>query len=194
MTIYVATLALGSRPKQRLTRLRAEKGTLGMKANVREWMFTLPKELPPWELESRWTLECLKSDCRGQNPMDWRFFYTIGNLLKRKCLKWARMKPFEHLKHKLWPKEGLGVKLTIWLPTTKSQESTHFPYVQVTCNISLKRSWRGLQLCFRPHLNRRFSRKVMGPQSRGSLNLGNFGTPTGSPGTKYHLDVGFMEK
>jgi hypothetical protein len=26
---------------------------------------------------------------------------------------------FEHLKHKLWPKERPGVKLAIWLPTTK---------------------------------------------------------------------------
>jgi hypothetical protein len=31
--------------------------------------------------------------------------------------------PFGHLKHKLWPKEGLGIKLLIWLPTTKSWES-----------------------------------------------------------------------
>jgi hypothetical protein len=30
--------------------------------------------------------------------------------------------PFEHLKHKLWPKEKSGVKLPIWFPTTKSQE------------------------------------------------------------------------
>jgi len=31
---------------------------------------------------------------------------------------------FGHLKHKLWPKEKSGVKLAIWLLTTKSQEST----------------------------------------------------------------------
>jgi hypothetical protein len=35
--------------------------------------------------------------------------------------------PFRHFKHKLWPKEGSGVKLPIWLPTTKSQESPRFP-------------------------------------------------------------------
>ncbi len=29
-----------------------------------------PKETPTLELESRWTLECLESDCKGQNPMD----------------------------------------------------------------------------------------------------------------------------
>ncbi len=30
----------------------------------------LPRELPHWELESRWTPKCSESNCRGQNPMD----------------------------------------------------------------------------------------------------------------------------
>jgi hypothetical protein len=34
----------------------------------------------------------------------------------------------------------------------------------------------------------------MGPQSCGSPNFGNFGTPFGSPGTKCHLDVGLVER
>jgi hypothetical protein len=72
--------------------------------------------------------------------------------------------PFGHLKHKLWPKEGLGVKLPIWLPTTKSQESPQFLCVEVACNILLKNAQQGLQLCFRPHLHRRFAYKVMSPQ------------------------------
>jgi hypothetical protein len=42
-------------------------------------------------LESQWTPEFLESDCKNQNPMDWKFIYIIGKLLKRKCLKWARM-------------------------------------------------------------------------------------------------------
>jgi hypothetical protein len=83
--------------------------------------------------------------------------------------------PFGHLKHKLWPKERSGVKLAIWLPTTKNQESPRFLCVQVACNISLKSSWQGLQLFFRPHCNQRFACKVMGPQSRGSPNLGVLG-------------------
>jgi len=85
--------------------------------------------------------------------------------------------PFGHLKHKLWPKERPRVKLAIWLPTTKSQESTWLPCVQVTCDIPLKSSQWGLQLCFRPHFNRRFGHKVMGPQSCRSPNFGNFETP-----------------
>jgi hypothetical protein len=45
----------------------------------------------------------------------------------------------------------------------------------VTCHIPLKRSQWELQLCFKPHLNQGFEQKVMGIQSRGSLNFQNFG-------------------
>jgi hypothetical protein len=48
--------------------------------------------------------------------------------------------PFAHLKHKLWPKEGLGIKSPIWLPTTKSQESPQFTCLQVPYNIPLESS------------------------------------------------------
>jgi hypothetical protein len=73
--------------------------------------------------------------------------------------------PFTHLKHKLWPKERSGVKFAIWLLTTKSQESTRFPCVQVTCDILLESFQRGLQLCFRPHCNQRSAHQVMCLQS-----------------------------
>jgi hypothetical protein len=98
--------------------------------------------------------------------------------------------PFGHLKHKLWPREWPKVKLAIWLPTTKSQESTRFPYVHVECDISLKRCQQGLQLCFRPQLNQRSAHKVIGLQSHRSPNFGNFENPW----TKYHLDVGLVER
>jgi len=72
--------------------------------------------------------------------------------------------PFGHLKHKLWSKESLGVKLTIWLLTTKSRESTRFPCVQVACNIPLESSQRGLQLCFRLHFNPSLHSKLWAPK------------------------------
>jgi hypothetical protein len=50
-----------------------------------EWTLTFPSELPLWELESQWTPKSLGSDCKGQNPSDWRFFYIIKNILKLKC-------------------------------------------------------------------------------------------------------------
>jgi hypothetical protein len=102
--------------------------------------------------------------------------------------------PFEHLKHKLWPKERSGVKLAIWLPTIKSRESTQFPCVKMACDIPLKNSWQGLQLCFRPHLNQRFARKIMAPQSCGSPNLGDFGTPTLESWHKKPFGCGPMER
>jgi hypothetical protein len=55
------------------------------------WRLPLPSELPFWELESRWTSEPSKSNCRGQNTSHWRVLYIIEKLLKWKCLKWARI-------------------------------------------------------------------------------------------------------
>jgi hypothetical protein len=81
---------------------------------------------------------------------------------------------FGHLKHKLWSKERLRVKLTIWLLTIKSQKSTQFPYVQATCDIPLKRFGPGLQFCFRPHCNQRSAREVMGPPKLWQSQLWEF--------------------
>jgi hypothetical protein len=52
----------------------------------------------------------------------------------------------------------------------------------MTCDIPLECSQRELHLCFRPHLNSRYARKVMGLQS------------CGSPGDKSHFDVGPVER
>ncbi len=58
---------------------------------MREWTLTLPRQLPLWEMESRWSPETSKSNCRGQNPMACGVHYIIGKLLERRCLKWARI-------------------------------------------------------------------------------------------------------
>jgi hypothetical protein len=56
---------------------------------------TLPKvglrQLPLWELESRWTPKFSKDNCRGQNSIDWGVPYIIEKFLERKCLKWVCM-------------------------------------------------------------------------------------------------------
>jgi len=91
--------------------------------------------------------------------------------------------PFGYLKYKLWPKERSGIKLPIWFLTTKSRELPWFSYMQVACHISLESSWQGLQLCFRPHLNQRFTKKVISLQSHWSPNFKNFEIPNlGVPG------------
>jgi hypothetical protein len=94
---------------------------------------------------------------------------------------------FGHFKHKLWPKERPGVKLAIWLPTIKSQESPRFPCVQVACHIPLESSWQGLELFFKLHFNWRFLDKLWAPKVARVPTLGIFRLPFGSPGTKCHL-------
>jgi len=42
---------------------------------------------------------------------------------------------FGHLQHKLWQKERSGVKVAVWLSTTKSWESTRVSCVQMECDI-----------------------------------------------------------
>jgi hypothetical protein len=80
------------------------------------------------------------------------------------ALHWS----FGHLKPKLWAKEGPGVKLSVWLPTTKSQESTHSWRALGECDTSLKRSGQGLQDWFRPRPDPRSGWEVMVVQSPGS--------------------------
>jgi len=88
----------------------------------------------------------------------------------------ASHEPFEHLQHKLWQKEGSRVKLLVWLPTTKSQELTQPWGVQVECDTPLESFQGELQVCFRPHPNRRFEQRVMNSQSPDSPNQDNFRT------------------
>jgi hypothetical protein len=85
--------------------------------------------------------------------------------------------PFGYLNHKLWPKEGPIIKLSIWPPTIKSLESSWFTCVQVMCHILLKSSQGGLQLYFRPHLDWKSAQKVMGLQSHRRPHFENFETP-----------------
>jgi hypothetical protein len=91
---------------------------------------------------------------------------------------------FGDLQPKLWAKEGPGAKLTIWLPTTKSRESTSSWPSNRECNIALERSRRGLQLWFRPHCDQTLQSGVMSAQSCGTPFETISGLQLGSPGKK----------
>jgi hypothetical protein len=80
-------------------------------------------------LESSGTPATSELDNKKKNTSPWGVFYTVGKALKCRCRKIASHEPFGHLQHKLWAKEGSGVKLAVWLPTTKSQESTRSRHV-----------------------------------------------------------------
>jgi hypothetical protein len=91
--------------------------------------------------------------------------------------KMALHEPFGHLQPKLWAKEGPGVKLAVWLPTTKSRESTSSRRLQKECDGALQSSRGELQLWFRPHSNRRSEPGDMSVQSPESSTRDSFGTP-----------------
>jgi len=93
------------------------------------------------------------------------------------------------LQPKLWANERPGVKLAVWLPTTKSRESTCSWRLLEECDMALESSRRELQLWFRTRPNLSSGWGVMAVQSFGSP----VGTVSGlhfrSPNKMCHLDV-----
>jgi len=93
--------------------------------------------------------------------------------------------PFRHLTHKLWPKEGLRIKLAIWFSTIKSWESPQFTCMQ----------WSATYRC--KALNKRYKfssdlisigglhAKLCAPKVVGVPTMGISRLPFGSPRTKY---------
>jgi hypothetical protein len=139
-------------------------------------------------LESRWTPECSESDCKGQISMVGGVIHIIENLLRHRCLKWVRMTHLDIWNTSYSQRKGRESK---WQFDSRPLKVIRFPCVQASCDILLKRSWQGLQLCFRPHLKQRFAHKVMGPQSCRSPNFGNFGIPTWDSRDKKPFGCGF---
>jgi hypothetical protein len=191
LTLYmynVTTLTLGSWPRQRLAKVWGKSEAwesyfmlLGGWQYGRVWKLNLhtPKWTPTLGVGIPMDFWIFRKRLQGgQNPLDWRIPYTIGNILELRCLKWARMTHLDIWNTNYGQKKGRESNLAIWLPTNKMLESPQFPYVKVVCNIPLKSSWQGLQIFFTPHLHRRFSHKVMALQICGSPNFGNFETPT----------------
>jgi hypothetical protein len=72
---------------------------------------------------------------------------------------------FGHLQPKLWAKEGPGVKLAVWLSTTKSRESTSSQHCLEKCNMALESTWQELQLWLRTRPDSSSGRGVMALQS-----------------------------
>jgi hypothetical protein len=104
--------------------------------------------------------------------------------------------PFEHLKHKLWPKEGPGVKLASKPQTQplKVRDRPDFLACKLRatyCSKALNNSYKfALDLISIGSLHT----KLWASKVAGVLILGILGLPLGSPGTKCHLNVGPMAK
>jgi hypothetical protein len=124
------------------------------------------------DLESSGTPECLGFDSKVQNTSNWSVLGVIGKVLKRRYRKWPRIGHLDIYNPSYGQKEGPGVKLAVWLPTTKSRESTSSRPPNWKCDTLLERSRRGLQVWFRPRCDQTLQSGVMSSQSSG--------TPTGT--------------
>jgi hypothetical protein len=85
-----------------------------------------------------------------------------------------------------WAKEGSGIKLAVWLLTTKSQESTSSRRRLEECDMALERE---LQHWFKAHPDPSLGRGPMAVQSSGSLAETLSGLHFGSPNKMCHSDV-----
>jgi len=123
-----------------------------MQKSVREKTLTLPSELPSWELESRWNLECSKSDYKGQNPMVRGILHIIGKLLKLKCLKWAHMTHLDIWNTNYGLKKGRESNWQFDSRSLKVGNQPNFLVCRWFATYHWKACWE-LECFFRPHLN-----------------------------------------
>jgi hypothetical protein len=108
-----------------------------------------------WDLRVLRDSRKLRVRLQGSKHLNLRCSLYRWKGLEAWMSKMASHESFGHPKHKLWSKEGPGVKLAVWLPTTKSRESTRPRCVQAECNKPLESSRGELQVCFRPHPDQR---------------------------------------
>jgi hypothetical protein len=101
--------------------------------------------------------------------------------------------PFGHFKHKLWPKEKSGVKLSIWFPTTKSRITP----ISLHAN-GVPHNRKAFNKCYNFALDLMLigslHTKLWAPKVAKVPTLGISGLPLGSLGTKWHLGADPMAR
>jgi hypothetical protein len=154
----------------------------------------LKKELPLWELESRWTPKCLESNCKGQNPMAQRVPYTIGKLLKRRCLKWARMTHLDIWNTSYGQKKGRESNWQFDFRPQKVKNRLYFLMYRWCATYHWKAFDEGYNFVLDLISIKGFHTKLWGPKVAWVPTLAISRLPLWSPGTKSHLDVSLMER
>ncbi len=150
---------------------------------------TLPSELPLWELESRWTPESLESDCRGQNPLDWKVLYIIQNFLECRCLKWDLMTHLD-TSNTSYAKRRVGSqigKFNSW--SLKVRNWPDFLACRWRATYCWKALFEGYNFVVDFISIRGIKTKLCAPKVARVPTLGISGPPLGSSGTKWHLGV-----
>ncbi len=199
VVFFVATLPLGSRPRQGLVKVRAKSQTQeshfmlsGVWERVREWTPTLPSELPFWELESQWTPESSKGDCKGQNSLDWKVPYIIENLLEHRFQKWACMTHLRTYNTSYGQKKGRESNYQFDSRPLKAKIHPD----SLACKWRATYHWKTLNKGYNFALNltsiKGMHIKLWASRIVGVSIFGISGLPFGNPGTKWHLGASPM--
>jgi len=197
----VTTLTLGLRPRQKAYKgasqdqvWESHSHAPRVQKNVRERNLTLPSELPCWELESRWTPKCLKSDCKGQNAMAQKYLYIIRKLLKHRCLKCARITHLDIWNTSYGQKKGRESNWQFDSRPLKVRNWLEF----LVCRWHAKYHWKALHEGYNFVSDlvsiRGLYTKLWGSKVAKVLTLTILGLSLGNRGTKIHLDVGLVER
>jgi hypothetical protein len=200
-SLPVATLTLCSRPRQRLAKGQDKRETReahlilpGVQESVREWTLTLLRQLPLGELESWRTPKSSVSNYRGQNPLVWRNHYIIENLLKLRCLKWARITHLDIWNTSYGQKKG---RKSNWQFDSRPLKVKNRPDFLVFRWRATYR-WKALDESYNFALYfisiRGFHAKLWGSKVARVPTLAISGLALGSPGTKCHLNVSLVER
>ncbi len=148
--------------------------------------------LPKWELESPPGLPKLQSSILGvKTPCIEAFFISLEryqNVYVENGLTWAIWTYVTQVMAKRKVESQIG---------TKSWESTQPRCVQVECDTPLESSQWELQVCFRPHPNRRSDEvlaKSYDPAKCRESKPGQFRDSSLGVGIKSHSDASAMER
>ncbi len=160
---------------------------------MREWTLTLPRQLPLWEMESRWTSKTSESDCRGQNSMACGVLYIIGKLLKHRCLKWARIAHSDIWNTSYGQKKGRESNCQF---DSRPQKVKNRPDLLRYRGRATYR-WKALNESYNFSLDCTSIEGILvelwGSKVAGVPTGGISGFPLGSPGKNSHLDVASVE-
>jgi len=146
--------------------------------SMKEWTLTLSRQLPLWEMESRWTSETSESNFRGKNSISCGVLYIIGKLLELKCLKWARIAHLDIWNTSYGQKKGRESNCQF----DSRPEKVGNWFDLLGCRGHGKYYWKVLDESYNFASNHIFdprsAHKIMGLQSCRNLNWRDFGIAT----------------
>jgi hypothetical protein len=109
----VATLALGSRPRQGGCKVVGQRGKPGRARECEGIDPHIPKGTPTLGVGVSMDSRIFRAQLQGLKPISLKNYLYHWKAIETYMSKMGSHDPFGHLKHKLWPKERPGVKLAI---------------------------------------------------------------------------------